>query len=289
MISLFDSTAWKQRLEYYLLGWYYRRQSNEGIDIMAEDWDSLIILDACRYDTMCEVLPTEWPSPKKVISRAGNTHDFYHANFDDGPYHDTVVVSANPRPSQFRPNAFYEIVDCWDRCWNEEYGTVLPDVMARETRRAHEEFPDKRVLAHWIQPHYPFIGGEGELADYPADQESIWHDLHRNRIDPDDAYAAYRDTLETTIPHVQSVLEEIDGKAVVTSDHGNAFGEGPWWYPFPVYGHPRNVRTPETVEVPWLEFDCGPRRSISAGEPTADRDAVAGETVESRLEDLGYV
>lgn len=23
----------------------------EGIDVMSEDWDNLIILDACRYDT----------------------------------------------------------------------------------------------------------------------------------------------------------------------------------------------------------------------------------------------
>lgn len=288
--KLRDPTYLKQGAEYYLLGGYYGYRSNEGIDVMEEDWDTLVLLDACRYDTMREVRPEGWPEVKPATSKAGNTYDFYRANFDDGPYLDTVVVSANPRTDQLRSDSFHRIINLWDSRWNDEFGTVMPDVMAEETVKAHEQYPDKRIISHWMQPHYPFIGADGELADYPADKESIWHDLHRGTVDPESAYDAYRKTLVDTLPHLETVLDQVTGKVVVSSDHGNAFGERPWWYPFPVYGHPRNVRMPETVRVPWVVFDNGGRRDIrSADRVVGSGTAVDEDVVESRLEDLGYV
>ena len=288
--KLRDPAYWKQGAEYYLLGAHARLQSDEGIDVMEADWDTFILLDACRYDTMCEVRPDDWPEVQRATSKAGNTYDFYHANFDDGPYRDTVVVTANPRTTQVRADSFHRIVNLIDSHWNDEYGTVMPDVMAEATIDAHERFPDKRILSHWMQPHYPFIGADGEIATYAVDEESIWHDMHRNVVDPDEAYEAYRETLAETLPHVEEVVESVDGKVVVSSDHGNAFGERPWWYPFPVYGHPRNARLPETVTVPWVEFDDGERRTIRAADDVDTRDAIEDDdVVASRLEDLGYV
>lgn len=289
LAKLRDPAYRRQRAEYYLLGAYYSFRFNDGVDVMEVDWDTLVLLDGCRYDTMCEVRPGGWPEVQRVTSKAGNTYDFYRANFDDGPYLDTVVVSANPRTDQLRPDSFHRIVNLWDSHWDEEYGTVLPHVVAEATIDAHERYPDKRIISHWMQPHYPFIGADGELADYPVDQESIWHDLHRGSVDPEAAYEAYRQTLIETLPHLKSVVDRVGGKVVVSSDHGNAFGERPWWYPFPVYGHPRNVRMPETVTVPWVVFDDGERRTIRAADRVVGSDATDSEDVVlSRLEDLGY-
>lgn len=164
----------------------------------------------------------------------------------------------------------------------------MPDEMAAATIDAHEEYPDKRILSHWMQPHYPFIGADGELADYPADQESIWHDMHRGLVNLDEVYEAYRKTLVETFPYVKEMLDSVDGKVVVSSDHGNVFGERPWWYPFPVYGHPRNVWMSELVTVAWVVFESE-RRSITAAKNVEGSDATADQdVVMSRHEDLGY-
>jgi hypothetical protein len=290
MLAKFRDPAYRrQRAEYYVLGTYYDLHPNNGADLMEGEWDTLVLLDGCRYDTMSDVRPDYWPAVDPATSRAGNTYDFYRANFDAGPYLDTVVVTANPRTDQLRSGSFHRIINLWDSHWDDEHGTVMPDAMAKATIDAHESHSDKRIITHWMQPHYPFVGADDELADYPADRESIWHDLHRGVIDPERAYTAYRKTLADTLPHVEDVVDAVTGRVVVSSDHGNAFGERPWWYPFPVFGHPRKVRMPETVTVPWVVFDDGDRRTIEPAARSEGSDALeSDDVVKSRLEDLGY-
>lgn len=251
---------------------------------MDRDWDTAIILDACRYDTFINCLPDEWPKPEKIQSRAGNTWDFYGENFNNPPYSDTVVVTANPRTVQRCGDIFHEVIPVYEDHWDEETGTVLPDVMAEQTNAVHDRYPNKRILSHWIQPHYPFIGSD-LLDGYEFDEEPVWEDLKRGKIDTKTVYRAYEETLEATLPHVDDVLSAVEGKCVVTSDHGNAFGEHPWWYPLPLYGHPRGVRHWSVIDVPWMVYDSGERRAINKGtiqNKEYDRD------IEDRLKALGY-
>ena len=41
---------WEDRFIHYVIENYYKKKPNRGIYVMGEDWDNLIILDACRYD-----------------------------------------------------------------------------------------------------------------------------------------------------------------------------------------------------------------------------------------------
>lgn len=276
-------------IEHRILGgWYRHFAENDGIDIMRADWDTLIILDACRYDTLVDVAPKGWPEIEKVRSRASNTWNFYIRNFQEGPYNDTVAVTAQPRTVQIRGDAFHDIVPVYEDDWDDELGTVPPDVMAERTLEVHERYSDKRVLAHWVQPHYPFIGSD-EFTDYKGQGESIWQDLKRGNIDANDevVYRAYQQTLQYTVPHVSRVNEQLTGKIVVSSDHGNAFGTRKFPYPLKIYGHPRDVFIPGLVEVPWVVFENGDRRAIKTD--SSRPDVSVSRTIDDRLSDLGYL
>jgi len=267
-------------------GVYYEYFSSaDGIDVMDEEWDTLLVLDACRYDTFVELKPDSWPSASAVTSRAPNTWEFYQRNFTNGPYPETVVVTANPRTVELRGDEFHDVLKAYEFGWDDETGTVPPWTMAEATTEAHERYPDKRILSHWIQPHYPFIGSS-TVDEYRFDTESIWADVNRGLVSPEDVYEAYTETLELTLPYVEDVFSNVGGRVVLTSDHGNAFGERPWFYPLKIYGHPRNVHLPCLVTVPWLVVDDGSRREIEAGE---SRQVEVGEHARERLEDLGYV
>ena len=58
----------------------------------------------------------------------------------------------------------------------------------------------------------------------------------------------------------RTLIESLDGKTVVTSDHGNLFGRRLWPIPLQKYGHPPGLRFPELIEVPWHETPFENRR-----------------------------
>ncbi|MDX1522566.1 MAG: hypothetical protein R3264_13140, partial [Anaerolineae bacterium] len=92
------------RKYYNLLRRYYRRYPSQGIRVLDEEWDYLIILDACRYDHFVQMNTLEGQLEKK-ISRASNTNEWLRKNFT-GYYDDIVYVSGNPRCSDFELSGF---------------------------------------------------------------------------------------------------------------------------------------------------------------------------------------
>ncbi len=59
----------------------------------------------------------------------------------------------------------------------------------------------------------------------------------------------HEENLREAMEHVCELVEELDGDIVVTSDHGEAFGEEGVW------GHHIETHIPSLVEVPWLEVE----------------------------------
>lgn len=89
-------------------------------------------------------------------------------------------------------------------------------------------------------------------------------------------------------------MKILKGKTVITSDHGNLFGE--IIYPFPVrmYGHPGGIYVKNLVEVPWLVLDSKDRKMIRTrdGEQDATPESVdfkEGNGIKERLQSLGYL
>lgn len=281
---------------YYRRG-YTRPYNTDGIDLFGEDWDNLLILDACRYDMFAEQSTLSGRLESRR-SRGSSTREFLKANVAGKELHDTVYVTANPQFYRLRDwldASFHAVDHVWKTDgWDEAHRTVLPETTTAHALSAAESYPNKRLLVHYIQPHYPFIV-EG---DQPFDDDQAflkpgtagsWAQLMTGDLDAsaDDIWPAYRANLDRTLPHVEQLLDGLDGKSVVTADHGNMVGERASPLPICEWGHPHGIYTDELVNVPWHVVD-GERRTIETESPVEHRNDTADDVVAERLADLGY-
>lgn len=272
--------------------WEYNRR---GVDVFAEDWDNLVILDACRYD----LFERDNQLPGRLehrISRGAATKEFLVANFGDRDLSDTVYVTANPVLYRNRHAVSPELhawIDVWrEDGWDREYKTVRPETMVEYGRRAVDRYPDKRLVVHFIQPHYPFIGPIGQNHfDLDSLTCPVWVHLGSDDADVsvETIQAAYEENFQLVLPHVARLLESLPGKTVVTADHGQLIGERISPVPVKTYGHPTGIYVDELVKVPWLVTEAGQRRSITSGDVAELDTTVRESTVRDRLTHLGYV
>lgn len=282
---------------YYRRG-YQRDYNLDGVDIFAEEWDTLIILDACRYDlfTKRSTLPGE---PEVRYSRGSGTAEFLRGNVANRDLRDTVYVTANPQLYRYRDDfkaRFHDVIHVWmEDGWDEHYGTVLPETTTQYALDAAERYPDKRLLVHYLQPHYPFIGADTEFdkghLEAPDKGDSFWLRLTSGElaVAPEVVWDAYAKNLDFVLPYVESLLEEFEGRTVVTSDHGNLINERVFPIPMRVWGHPKGIHVEHLIKVPWLVSEAGTRKTITAEDPARAEQTVDEEVVTDRLESLGYV
>jgi len=270
------------------------------VNIFNEDWDNLLILDACRYDLLQQ---DDVPDGSFEYRWSGgsNSYSFLEYNISNRRLDDVVWVTANPWVSEFSDRIF-EVKNVWDSGWDDEHQTVLPETMTEAAVRAADEFPNKRLVVHFMQPHYPFIGptgqqelpdhrtftGDGMISERDESDTDIWSYLEAGQISQEVAWKAYRENLERALPAVDEIRKSITGKTVVTADHGNEFGG--WNFPVPqqLYGHPYGYRTKGLVKVPWVVFEDGGRRTIESGH-IESRESPNPEDISDKLAALGYV
>ena len=88
--------------KFYSTVWQY--QNGPGIDVMKEDWDNLIILDACRYDYFKEKQKNIRGELESVVSRGAHSSEFIEKNFLGRKLHDTIYVTANPYYTNAHPD-----------------------------------------------------------------------------------------------------------------------------------------------------------------------------------------
>ena len=242
-----------------------REQAGGGFCLMdqREHWDLAVVLDACRYDVFARVnrLPGRL---EKRISPGSSTEEWVEVNCD-GDFQDVVYVSASPYVSRLYLEQlglsvpFAHLEETWKKGWDENLHTVPPQAVMEAYRRVKTAWPMKRFVLHFMQPHYPFIGATrigaegwrkywGAIETEPAELQgaTVYELLEDGRLDPDQVRKAYEDNLRLVLGHVEALLAERPGRVVVTSDHGECFGE------CGVFGHPPGVPLPELIEVPYL-------------------------------------
>jgi hypothetical protein len=74
---------------------YTRSRNADGIDVFEQDWDNLIVLDACRFDVFAAVADSLPGTLERRTSQAATTPEFVRANFGGRDLHDTVYVTQN--------------------------------------------------------------------------------------------------------------------------------------------------------------------------------------------------
>jgi len=239
-----------------------------GVYIVDEEWDNLIILDACRYDMFKRYNNIKGKLEFR-ISRGSCTPEFLLENFDKHPnrkkFKDIVYVSANPFVSKLLPNKFYKIYPTWDYGWDHELNTVPPENVVKDSLRAHKENPHKRLIIHFVQPHYPFLTVKLIGTGFRRLRKSVlenknglydvnpWFLVERGQIPIRIMVKGYVENLKIVLRSVKSLINQLSGKTVITSDHGELFGERPHiLYPFKAYEHPPRFYVKSLVKVPWL-------------------------------------
>lgn len=219
------------------------------------EWDNLIILDAARHDLYEEVNG----ETDSRITLGSQSTEYIEKTFSEGDFPDIVYITANPffNEKKFKEitgrkpeDVFHEVFHTYMEDWNEEENTVMPESLVRDAKTAEKLFPDKRKIIHFMQPHYPFIesdlSNKGLNPDIEAERGlSLWQKAELGEYDKDELWNAYRQNLEYVMPYAKELADALQGKTVITADHGNLVGEKG------MYGHPRGLKVKELRKVPW--------------------------------------
>jgi hypothetical protein len=252
---------------------YFENQYEEiHSDVLKDEKFLIVILDACRFDFLFSQYEEFFRGDvKPVYSSARDTFE-YLRNTWEGDHKELMYVSgALPVRDVYQDKDDLGREDMWggyvtgnhlriddvvEDGWSDELGTVPPEEV---TEKAMEELPfEDKMVVHYFQPHDPYIGefgvfdGESMFADLDGLPESkiVWEMFKNGEISRGKMMKAYRSNLRLVLKEVQKLVEASgeDRRVVITSDHGEVFGEGG------VYAHPR-VQHPKLRVVPWLEVE----------------------------------
>lgn len=300
-----DRDWWHQRLESRvagpLLGLIH---GTDGVNVMEENWDNLLILDAARADMFESVLGTSQFDNFDTKQSVGCASPEWMENtFKEKEFPDTVFVSGNPWISKIAPDSFHHI----SNLWTEEFGvserelreadllrdvdldseTVLAEDLTDAALKIQDDYPNKRIIVHYFQPHAPCVGlSDGSLKD------EVDHDVHPGTamkngiVKKRTVWNAYEENLGYGFHHANRFAEQVGGKSVFTADHGELFGEWLWPLPLRGYAHPVGVWHPKLTTVPWAEKTVGSRRKITDGR--IESHSANEEQIDDHLRDLGY-
>ncbi|AZQ15867.1 hypothetical protein DOS48_05350 [Halorubrum sp. PV6] len=280
-----------------------------GRNVYESDWDLLVILDACRVDTLREVddeydfienADSVWSVGSQSAEWMVNTLTDSHRGKIEG----TMYISGNGfsggilkrggRPpanntipldisswSTVNEDALHSQIEVWETNHDETYGSVLSGPMTDYTIEEGRNGDANRIITHYTQPHLPYIGAAYREGRGATGLKNPGYELlEEGRGSRDEVYEAYKETLRWVLDDVEELRENIDAeKVVITSDHGEPFGE------WKAYGHPEGFRHPEVRKVPWVEASA---KDEHTREPDIEIESSVKTDVEEHLRDLGY-
>lgn len=269
--------------------------------IMDREWDNLVVLDACRYDSYAGRSP-DHGELERITAPGGHSAEFVQQHFADTPHHETICLTANPWYIHYRDRLdLFKLVAFWNPDRSSEPHCSPSDLVDRAIE-THREWPEKRLVIHMMQPHIPFLTREGGEIVVREGFEGYGRMIDAGHS-TDEIRSAYETCLEVGLTQVTRFLDEVDGKSVVTADHGELLGEPiRWWrrrlhpdlpphrrteHGYSFFGHARTLREPALIDVPYHELPFDRRREITTGSPVPDE--VHEGDVEEQLAALGYL
>lgn len=269
-------------------GWHISR----GTNIYEYDWDTLVILDACRVDLMREV-EGDYPFIENVESfeSVGSMSEEWMRKTFTEDYADemdrTAYVTANVFTQDvLRERDFHTLDEVWQYAWDDETGTILPRPVTDRAIDIARNGDQDRLIVHYMQPHHPFIGEESvdTVKADPfgrEDRTTAVDALRRGEVSHEAFWRAYRSNLKTVLDDVLLLLNNHDAEEVVlTSDHGDAVGE--WG----IYDHPAGCLHPVVKNVPWIETTA---TDTGQYEAKVEQGKKSETDTEEQLRSLGYV
>ncbi|MUV58300.1 hypothetical protein [Halogeometricum sp. CBA1124] len=260
-----------------------------GTNVYDDEWDLLLVLDACRVDALEAVAPEYDFVPNAVPSIrsvAPNSHLWMERTFAARPeaVADTTYVTANGHVEDFDGDQFARLEKVYEHGFDRELETIPPRAVTDATVSALRSDATPRTIAHYMQPHTPYrslgldgLGGGGDKAF----RETVWDWILAGKLSRDEAWEHYLDNLRWVLDDVELLLRSVDAdRVVVTADHGEAYGE--WG----AYGHSATGEFDGLRRVPWVVTDA---TDDGEYEPTAAESDDEQVDVDEQLKYLGYV
>lgn len=292
---------------YYNKKTYNRYLSNiknldkNSTNVYEKEWDLLIVLDSCRFDLM-KKLANNYRFINKVesiYSVGAQSLEWMENTFDNNECCDTTYITSNMFSNKLDKSKFNnleKVKEVWKYGWDNELGVTPPRKVSEEVIRHHRDNRNSRTIAHYMQPHEPFIEPQYTEAffsnntDFKEEVKNwgqrkgnkpIWEHLRDGDISKTEVWEDYKNNLELALNEVSVLLNNVEfDNVVITSDHGNAMGENGF------YGHPYGVHDKYIRTVPWIEV--GGTTDNQTIKPKKSDKKPDGKSVEEKLRALGY-
>lgn len=313
-------SALKQIYATYALGWNaITSRYPLGTNVYDKEWDVLVILDACRVDAL-QAVSNEYDFVSEIeeIWSIGSTSKEWIEQTFDSRYIDeiqnTAYITGNPFSNVLLDERerleYIATLDTWvessslaeklvsdnvvdiddvghmEALWGSaESGAGFhdcqkPDSVTEYTIKAARCGDYDRVIAHYMQPHHPYFSSStnpDELTEIEKNPFAAIKDGRR-----DEVWDAYLDNLRYGLDWVEKLIQNVDGRVVITSDHGELMGEQKMH--FHMVGNPH----PTLKKVPWVEVNATDTSSIQP-DVAFNRPEEAQEISQDQLEALGYL
>ncbi|MCH7662009.1 MAG: methyltransferase domain-containing protein [Euryarchaeota archaeon] len=151
--------------------------------IHERDWETLIVLDSCRYDYFEALYPEYFEGVLRRVRSPVDPENGYATStwcngtfterYDDITYLSTTLrINSRMAIDGFHAGERFDtVVDLWESGWNEAYGTVLPETVADAVRSERERDRTERTIVHYSQPHFPYLSRDPPAAVKDNDLE----------------------------------------------------------------------------------------------------------------------
>jgi hypothetical protein len=176
---------------------------------------------------------------------------------------------------------------------------AIPHILTDRAIAVAREKDIDRMIVHYTLPHLTFIADAidwtpGELSqeklmngpDAVRDlrPEEMSYDLARRRdVSREMVYNMYLQNLRLAIDYVAILLRNVNAeKAIITADHGEAFGEKGIW------GHPFGFPFAPVKTVPWAETTASDEDTYESRYDPLERSPTEHESTEL-LKHMGYL
>jgi hypothetical protein len=310
--------------ELYLGAWRrFGQLYNYGDPIYQDDWDILIILDACRADLMKEVASEyQFVSADAKNSIASTSAEWMQKNFQAEVYADAVAetayITGNPftdevcfdhlcptcghdrervpsaacdecgstdSPERVPDHGFALLEEVWQYDWDDDLGTIPPGPL---TDRAIEVWRDEiadRMIVHYMQPHHPFIGSDIHTSLSPEGFGEMGRESVWNLLRRGEV--SKQDVWHDYANNLEYVLKDVSRllRNVNADCVVLTADHGNAMGEYGLYGHYQDVPLKAMKRVPWCETSA---TNIKKYEPETAEETNVGD-VEKRLRDLGYM
>lgn len=286
-----------------------------GKNIFEDEWDLAIILDACRVDALKEVAYeyTFINNIDSTLSIGSSSKEWMVNTFREeygNEINNTVYLTGNAwadvvlmdevsfsswsimKDTVFDSNRLIEKLLHRPTVTHDDFEDViiqsLTDMNGIQAFCAEEltdftihtgrTYDADRVVAHYMQPHEPYVHRVSEGKE-PTEKDMRPIDLLRKGHDREAIWEAYLNNLRYVLDEVERLLENFEGDVLITADHGEMLGE------YNLHGHGEGIPHPHLKRVPWIRT-----RGIDKYSDQVDvsLNGVASDDVQERLSALGY-